>query len=151
MQPCGPWDQGNERFPDMAVLASEMHSRGIRPGIALRLLCDANRALPEEWHLQRDANFLDPSQPGVLEHIQADVRRMADWGYELIKHRNSLTDMLGDWRPGASTGAGWAFADRGRTTAEIITDLYRVVHAAAGDALIYGDDASIPKSPKFPQ
>ncbi len=140
VQPCGPWDQGNERFPDMAALASGMHNRGIRPGIALRLLCDANRALPEEWHLQRDPHFLDPSLPGVLEHIQADVRRMADWGYELIRHRNSLTDMLGEgWQPGTKRG-GWAFADRGRTTAEITTDFYRAVHAAAGDALIYGDD-----------
>ena len=34
---------------------------------------------------------------------------------------------------GGVTDDGWSFADRGRTTAEIILDLYRTIRAAAGE------------------
>lgn len=138
--PCGPWNSGNERFPDMSGLAASLHNIGIRPGISLRLLCDSNSALPEEWHLQRDSRFLDPSMPGVLEHIRADVARMSEWGYELIKHISTTTDCLGaEWRP-RHDGPAWSFYDRSRTTAEILTDLYRTIRGARGDALIMAED-----------
>ena len=36
------------------------------------------------------------------------------------------------------TSDGWAFADRSRTTAEIIMDHYRSIRAGAGDAVLIG-------------
>ena len=33
----GPWDRGNERFPDMPGLAAAMKDLGVRPGIWVRL------------------------------------------------------------------------------------------------------------------
>ena len=35
---AGPWDRGNDRFPDMAALAGAMKKEGVRPGIWLRPL-----------------------------------------------------------------------------------------------------------------
>ena len=36
---AGPWDRGNDRFPDMAGLAAAIRKQGVRPGIWLRPLC----------------------------------------------------------------------------------------------------------------
>ena len=141
--PCGhhgPWLRGNDRFPNMAALAEEIKSMGVRPGLAVRLLCDPSDRIPAEWRQQRSPELLDPSVPEVLEHIREDIRRLADWGYDLIKHLNSTQDCLGNYlRPDSREGA-WSFADRSRTSAEIIVDFYRAVKGAMGDALVLGTD-----------
>jgi alpha-galactosidase len=66
---------------------------------------------------------------------------MASWGFELIKHDYTSFDLLGRW--GSSMGAdlteaGWHFADRSRTTAEIALALYRAVRESAGGATVIG-------------
>jgi alpha-galactosidase len=66
---------------------------------------------------------------------------MASWGFELIKHDYTSFDLLGRW--GSSMGAdlteaGWHFADRSRTTAEIALALYRAIREAAGGAAVIG-------------
>ncbi|MBQ4479908.1 MAG: hypothetical protein II943_04635 [Victivallales bacterium] len=138
--PCGPWTHGNANFPDMAALAEDIKAKGVRPGIALRLLCDASAELPERWRQQRNPHLLDPSVPEVLEHVREDIRRMSDWGFDLIKHVNSTRDCLGNYlRPG-KRDVGWSFADRSRTSAEIIVDFYRAIKSAMGDTLILGTD-----------
>ena len=139
-QPCGPWTHGNANFPDMAVLAEEIKARGVRPGIALRVLCDPSAELPERWHQQRNANLLDPSIPEVLEHVQEDIRRMADWGYDLVKHVNSTRDCLGNYLKPELPPGSWSFADRSRTSAEIVVSLYRAIKGAMGDVLMLGTD-----------
>ena len=47
----GPWDRGNERFPDMAGLAAAIRAQDVRPGIWVRYISDENHVcgLPTLW------------------------------------------------------------------------------------------------------
>ena len=140
----GPWDRSNARFPDMGALARDISALDIRPGIWVRYLADEGGAcrLPEAWHLSRYRQYLDPSRPEVLEYIAQTTRRLAGWGYRLIKFDCSAQDMLGrrGYRvPYAVAQDGWHFADQGKTSAEIILQFYRTVQKAAGpDTVLMG-------------
>jgi len=137
------WDRGNEDFPDMARLASEMRSVGARPGLWIRPL-----AVPpgwqENWLLRTGSDgvhVIDPTIPEALAHVRRTIGRIREWDYELIKHDFSTFDLLQKWgfAMGADlTPSDWSFADQTRTTAEIILDLYRTIRAAAGDAVVIG-------------
>ena len=73
--------------------------------------------------------------------VRQDIRRMASWGFELIKHDYTSFDLLGRWGFNMAadlTDAGWHFADRSMTTAEVALALYRTIRDAAGSALILG-------------
>jgi alpha-galactosidase len=141
---AGPWERGNAGFPDMAGLAAAMKRQGVRPGIWLRPLY-TTAEVPPTGRLRpragsRDAT-LDPSLPETLETVRQDIGRMASWGFELIKHDYTSFDLLGRWgfSMGADlTEAGWQFADRSRTTAEIALALYRAIREAAGGAAVIG-------------
>lgn len=140
----GPWDRGNERFPDMPGLAASMKKHGVRPGIWIRPLA-TSAAIPESARLRPRAgsrtNLLDPSIPENLETVRDDIRRISTWGFEMVKHDYTSFDLLGRWgfRMGADlTDSGWHFADRSRTTAEIVLALYQAIREAARDALIIG-------------
>ena len=143
----GPWDAGNAKFPDMAELARRMKQLGTRPGIWIRPLF-TRHDVPQGWRLPttrfaalfRDT-VLDPSVPEVLDFVAADIRRLVGWGYELIKHDFTTYDLCGLWgfqMADRMTADGWSFADRGRTTAEIILALYRAIRTGAGDAMVLG-------------
>lgn len=143
------WRRGNENFPDMGRLARKMKEIGVRPGIWVRPLQAPDHApdhlcLPVHRMKSPDAypgKYLDPSIPEVLEIVRQDIAQQARWGYELIKHDFSTYDILGQWgfeMGGHLTLDGWHFADRGKTTAEVIGDLYRAIGEAAGTALIIG-------------
>jgi alpha-galactosidase len=146
----GPWDRGNARFPDMAKLAEEMRAAGTRPGLWFRPLFtradvpDACKFDAGRFNGMFKDPVLDPSIPEVLEHVAADIRRFVGWGYELIKHDFSTYDVCGEWGINMKTrmtNDGWHFADRTRTTAEIILALYRAIRTAADDgagAMILG-------------
>lgn len=147
----GPWDCGNRRFPDFPRLVNEMSSLGVKPGIWLRPLLDSSPALPQEWRMPiRDADgricgqreALDPSRLEVLQKVQDDIRRMASWGFQLVKHDFTTYDIFGKW--GFQMG-NWpqdeafsGFADQSRTAAEIVGALYRSIREAAGETLILG-------------
>jgi alpha-galactosidase len=137
----GEWDRGNEKFPDMAELADQVRHAGARAGIWIRPL-QAGATLPASWRLSRDREVLDPTVPEVSHKIAGDMKRLHEWGYELIKHDYSTWEIFGRWgfQMGATmTTDGWAFAEgRARTTAEVIDDLYRTIRIAAGDSLIIG-------------
>ena len=137
----GPWNCGNEKFPDMAGLAAEIASRDIIPGIWMRPLFYRGKEY-ESLGLSRCKDSLDPTLPAAQEIIRGDVSRIAGWGYRLIKHDFTTVDITGKWGPhmtyGSITDGGWNFADRSRTTAEIVLDLYRLIREAAGDAYIIG-------------
>lgn len=144
----GPWTMGCSRFPDMQKLAREITARGARPGIWIRPL-GAAPGTPEERLLPVSrlrskgsvVPALDPSLPKNLAHIASDFETLRGWGYELIKHDWSTYDILGRWgfeMTDALTNSGWHFADRSRTTAEIINELYRTIREAAGDAVLIG-------------
>jgi alpha-galactosidase len=143
----GPWNLGNYRFPDMAKLAEEMKAIGARPGIWMRPLLTVG-SIPKDFirnnsqhRSSQKGMFLDPSVPGVLELVASDIKRIVSWGYELIKHDFSTYDIFGRWgfeMNGDLTDAGWSFADKSKTTAEIILGLYRTIREAAGNTLIIG-------------
>lgn len=141
---AGPWEHGNSRFPDMPALAASLKRRGVRPGIWLRPLY-TTAGLPPGAQLRArdDAGHavLDPTVPEMLDVVRRDIRRMVDWGFELVKHDYSSYDLLGRWgfAMGAElTDAGWHFADRGKTTAEVVLALYRTIREAAGETLVLG-------------
>ena len=137
----GLWDRGNGNFPDMAALAADVRRIGARPGIWTRPL-QARAEAPGAWRLSRDRTMLDPSVPEVLQKIAADIARLRQWGYELIKHDYSTYDIFGRWGStmgSAMTRDGWAFAaGSSRTTAEVINELYRTLRTAAADSIVIG-------------
>jgi alpha-galactosidase len=143
----GPYEVGNTDFPDLPGLASRMTDNETRPGIWIRPLL-TQAAVPVTWRLPEThphgkarENYLDPSVPEVLELVREDIRRLTLWGYRMIKHDFTTFDITGKWgfQMGSEvTRNGWAFADRTRTTAEIIRDLYTTIREAAGDAYLIG-------------
>jgi alpha-galactosidase len=137
----GTWDRGNEKFPDMPGLAGEIRRIGARPGIWIRPLLAPAEA-PDTWRLPRDRAILDPTVPEVRRKVGDDIARLRRWGYELIKHDYTTFDLFGRWGStmgDALTRDGWTFATGpGRTTAEVIDDLYRAIRAAAAETLVIG-------------
>lgn len=138
---AGTWDHANEKFPDLPGLIAQVKRVGARPGAWYRPL-EAPASAPATWRLARDAKALDPTVPEVREKISADISRMREWGFDLIKHDYSTFDLFGRWgfEMGTSlTKNGWTFASGpNRTTAEVIDSLYGDIRAAARDALIIG-------------
>ena len=137
----GPWDRGNDKFPDMPGLAAQIRQAGARPGIWIRPLAAAPDA-PTGWRLPRDHAYLDPTVPEALAAVQSDIARLHGWGYELIKHDFSTYDITGKWgfamKP-SITDDGWTFAEGNRrTTAEVILALYAAIREGAGDSLVLG-------------
>lgn len=131
----GPWRKGNSKFPDMKGLAEKILAKGAKPGIWIRLLENEDASIPDTWRLSLNG-CLDPSQPEALEYVKKDVRRLCQWGYQLIKHDFSTYDLLGRWgfemNPLVTEG-GWHFCHRGKTTAEIIKDLYQAIYLTAAE------------------
>ena len=153
INPCaGPWEP-NERYKDMKKTADAFKAMNVRPGIWVRYLRDERAEIPESWRLNKRGFasgseeirkcYLDPSVPEVIEFIKADTRKIVnEWGYELIKHDFSSVDIFGRWgseRGMLFTEDGWSFADRGRTSAEIVKDFYKaILDATGGKALVLG-------------
>ena len=139
----GPW-YPNEKFGDMKKLADEIKEMGVRPGIWLRPLHNKDKAVTPEMRILRDGErlYLDPTHPDTKEYIKADIERIREWGYELIKHDFSTVDLFGDY--GARLTAtitnikDWHFYDKTKTNAEIVLDFYRLIRDAAGEMLIIG-------------
>ncbi|MBO5937600.1 MAG: alpha-galactosidase [Clostridia bacterium] len=140
---CGPWVP-NRKFKDMKKLADEIKDLGARPGIWVRLLRNKDRALKKDVRVLRKGKrqYLDPTHPTVQAYVRADVERVKNWGYELIKHDFSTADLFGDYGGSLTNGCtnigDWHFYDKTRTNAEIVLDFYRLIKDAAGDMLIIG-------------
>ena len=144
----GPYDVGNTDFPDLPGLAAQIAANDTRPGIWIRpLLTQAE--VPVAWrfagghpHAKAREVYLDPSLPEVLEHVRRDIARLTDWGYRTIKHDFTTFDITGRWGfemgNGITSPGQWHFADRTKTTAEIMNGLYKVIRGAAGDAILIG-------------
>jgi alpha-galactosidase len=136
----GPWDRAKERFGDMTDFAAKLRNAGAEPGLWFRPLAAPLRA-PAPLLSTREARFYDPSVPEMLQLVRDDVKRFRAWGYTLIKHDFSSFDIMGRWGfdfGSTLTKSGWSFADRSRTTAEIVLALYRALRDAAGDTLLIG-------------
>ncbi len=139
----GPW-YPNRKFRDMKKLADEIKSLGVRPGIWVRLLRNKDRKIPKEMRILQKGKrkYLDPTHPGARAQIKADVERIRDWGYELLKHDFSTVDLFGgfgiDMGDTSTAVENWHFYDKTKTNAEIVLDFYRLVKESAGDMLIIG-------------
>ncbi len=138
---AGSWDRGNEKFPDIPALVADVERAGARPGVWIRPL-QAPASAPDSWRLPRERGVLDPTVAASREKIAADIARLHDWGFDLIKHDYSTWDLFGRWGSqmgSALTNDGWTFAEGpGRTTAEVINELYATIRQAAGGSLIIG-------------
>ncbi|MBQ9880977.1 MAG: hypothetical protein IJM45_11160 [Clostridia bacterium] len=138
----GPW-LPNERFGDMARLASEIEKAGAIPGIWYRPLANEREDITPDMRIAREGERrLDPTHPAVKELIKEDIKRMRAWGYRLLKHDFSTYDIFGSWgKDMGDTVIGdgdLTFYNDGRTNAEIVLDLYRLIREACGDMLIIG-------------
>ena len=146
--PCdAPW-VGNEKFPDMKRLASEMKEIGVKPGIWVRYLINGRDdeprkvdTFPEEYYLERCNKVLDPSHPEVLKYVEKTTKALVDWGYQLIKHDFSTFDIFGRWGFEISdemAKGNWGFYDRTKTSAQIIKNFYKVIKDSSNGAIIIG-------------
>lgn len=138
---AGPW-QPNEKFGDMKALAEEIKAAGARPGIWVRFLHDRNMALPDGYYRDKSKYLLDPTVPEVLEYIENTVKRIRNWGFELIKHDFSTNDIFESWgkelNGSITKKRDLRFRDNTITNAEIVLKLYRTILNAAGDTVIIG-------------
>jgi len=146
---AGPASKTKSTFPDMPALTAEIKRRGVHPGIWRRPLLTVEK-LPEGLRLRNPRAgggiaspyfILDPSLPESLAYVEREVGQLREWGYELIKHDYSTFDITGRWGFEMAEDmcpSGWRFADRTRTTAEIVCALYAAIRKAAGDALVIG-------------
>ena len=126
----------------MKRLAEKMKEKGVQTGIWIRFLLNQDECIPDEWRLSHNG-CLDPSHPDALEYIRQDVKRICDWGYELIKHDFSTFDLFGRWgfeMDPAVTQGNWHFYDRTKTSAEVVKMLYEAIYQASRehDTLILG-------------
>jgi len=144
---AGPVAQLAPGYSDMAELARQMKSTGVRPGIWTRPTLSIEKRA-ESWRLpaaggrtRGELITIDPSIPEALAYIGESIATIRGWGYELIKHDYSTFDLTGRWGFAMGpelTDRGWHFHDRGRTTAEIVLDLYRTIRRSAGNAALIG-------------
>lgn len=136
----GPFTECNFKFGDMRKMADGIRELDIRPGIWLRPL-ETVEYVPDECILRRSKNikYLDPTHPFTIEKADADLRRLIDWGYELIKHDFAAVDIFGHYGPEMTQSiveGDWTFYDRSRTSAEIMLEYYRQAAQSAKGALI---------------
>ncbi len=146
----GPWSQGNERFPDMPQLASDMRQMNVKPGLWFRPLTTRDSVpetvllkskFAEALYAREQMRTLDPTTEGAAEQIRNDVKRLCSWGFQLLKHDFSTYDLLGRWgyQMGAQiTDNQWHFADRTRTNAEIIRAFYGTLREGARTTPLLG-------------
>ena len=136
--PGNPWEGTNAAFgSSMPELVRRVKALNAHAGLWYRAL-EAWPSAPKDQRLL-GKNVFDPSIPAVRQRIADDMRRFRSWGIELVKHDYTTVDLLGKMGNalgGKGTDDGWAFADHTRTTAEIITDLYRTIREAGGDGMI---------------
>ena len=144
----GGWTNGTPAWPDMGKLAADIKRRNVRPGVWVRPLeapentpqplLLSNKRFGDRKDRARELAY-DPTVPEAHDRIRAKLRQAFDWGYEMVKHDFSTYDLLGQW--GFEMGPqptlpGWSFADRSRTNAEVIADLYTLLRDAVGDKVL---------------
>jgi alpha-galactosidase len=139
--------QGNDKFGDMSVIAREIKSLGMRPGIWTRpLLANAKDEPSSLIPIRSDQKdlkerYLDPTIPENLRRIGNTISLYEAWGFHLVKHDYSSYDFFGRWgfeMNETMTVPGWHFQDRSITNAEIILFLYRTIRAASLDMYLIG-------------
>ena len=89
---------------------------------------------------------MDPTDPELPGRIREEMKRFADWGFELVKIDFITHEWCGTWgfaygdSPIMKTVPAWK--DESRTTAEVVKGLYQAMRDGVGDrALIIGCNA----------
>lgn len=124
----GPWKKGNNKFLDLKKMNQKIKSLGLRTGIWFRPLLNKDKVFTDECRIS--ALTLDPTHPFVEEYLRQDIRRICEWGFELIKHDFSTYDLFGRWGFEMNpmvTKENWHFYDKTLTNAEIVKNFYRLI------------------------
>lgn len=140
----GPW-VANDRFGDMKATADDIHQKGAKAGIWFRPMLTLGD-VPEEAKLAAYAGgvVMDPTHPYTLEQIQKDVLRIKSWGYDLIKHDFTTTDITGsivvttEENTHSMIFNNYEFFDKTITTATAMKKIYKLIQDAAGEVDIIG-------------
>lgn len=141
----GPW-LPNEKYGDMKTLADEFKSMDVRPGIWMRPLCNEDLAAAHpEWCIEARHDgelYLDPTVPEVKEYLKNELRRIKQWGYELVKHDYSTYDIFGAFGGGFKGSItyydNWGFSDKTKTSAEIVKELYALIKEETEGQIVIG-------------
>ena len=143
----GPW-LPNHKFGDMKKMSDAIHAKGAKSGIWFRPLL-THEQVPEEVLFMNCNNNLvmDPSHPYTLKKVYEDTKRIADWGFDLIKHDFTTIDGFGqqwltaDRQDFQLVAPNIKYYDKTKTTAMIYKNLYKLIQDAAGDAEVIGCNA----------
>ena len=137
----------SDKFKDMHLMADEIKSLSMRPGLWTRPLIarlDDKPALLAPKIPGRDnpkEPILDPTIPETHERLKRNLLLYRQWGYDLVKHDYTTYDVFGRWgfeMKNGLTKTGWHFNNQSKTNAEIINDLYSTIRDAAGDMYVIG-------------
>ncbi len=132
----GPWVPAADRFPSMKELAEQIHKAGCKAGLWFRPLLTLGHVPKEAVLPPVDGGVglrLDPTHPFTLKRVEADVRRFADWGFDLIKFDFTADDFLCGHPDNIDVSHLY---DRTLTNAQALKLLYEVIANAASDRLV---------------
>ena len=146
---AGPWDELRESFKDMERLARNIRALNVRPGCWIRPLFYVGCQIPEAWvlrhHVHQDEAgvILDVTVKEAREYILESIRNVKKWGYELLKHDFTTTDIFDGYSFQfedfmTRKQQDWTFFDQTRTNAEIIVEFYKDIRKAADGMMIMG-------------
>lgn len=136
----------NEKFKDMKALCDKIHEKGANAGLWIRPLLTREN-IPEEQVLTQGfgGTILDPSHPENLKKIGEDVKRIKEWGFDLIKHDFTQIDTFGSFADGTEVALSKdasikdrEFYDKTKTNATIIKNLYKTIQESAGEMDVIG-------------
>ena len=134
----GPWHITNEKFKSLSDTAEKIHDSGCRAGIWIRPLLTLSHVPAEATYNSPAKNgglTLDPTYEFSKELIYNDIKRLTDWGFDMIKHDFSYIDLF---NANITNLPYLRFYDKTKTNAQILKELYTLIQQAAGDTLIMG-------------
>lgn len=134
----GPWNLSNENFENMQKTADKIHNLDCKAGIWVRLLLTMSHVPQEAVYnspYKPNGIVLDPTHEFSKQKIAEDIKRLSDWGFDMIKHDFSFFDLFGAT---ISDNMPPHFYDKTKTNAQIVREFYELVQSAAGDTLIMG-------------
>ena len=134
----GPWNLTNENFASMQATAEKIHGFDCNAGIRVRLLLTLSH-VPEEAvynsPYSHNAIVMDPTHEYSKQKIAEDIKRLSDWGYDMIKHDFSFFDLFGAT---LSNNMPPHFYDKTKTNAQIMKEFYTLIQQSAGNTIIMG-------------
>ncbi len=134
----GPWHLTNENFENMQSTTEKIHSFGCRAGIWIRPLLTLTHVPNEAAYNSPAKNnglTLDPTHEFSKQLITEDIKRLVNWGFDMIKHDFTYIELF---NANITNLPYLRFYDKTKTNAQILKELYMLIQQAAGDTLIMG-------------